>query len=228
MVIRGIKMRCPDCASRGADTQLKLRQVNLTEALYMCESSDCGYPDTGSTWIVVARSIEEIFTEETHPTAEQIDDIDAWVSGVADGTVSSCCSQSKQDEPIPSPSVSIDSGFSEASNLDILAMPVIFEDELEANMTGSNGIPLVSKPETGYDQVLSELEDMLMGISRQDPLLPPVMDGGESVTKPVVAETDGSDAARHSSDKFKDFKFKQLIIKPATQAWNEPSIIQFN
>lgn len=129
---------------------------------------------------------------------------------------------SHDSESIPSPSVSVDSGFSEMSNFDTLLMPTIFEaDELKANQTGSNGIPLAHNGTTGYNQVLSELEDLLMDISHQHPQQKRVSMEVDSEIRNAglganfFKDTEVSSESTRSSDKFKDFKFSQCIIKPA-------------
>lgn len=51
-------MYCPVCQSN----QLVLHQINLEEAVYLCQDQDCTYP-IGCEWVLVKRKLEEIYSE---------------------------------------------------------------------------------------------------------------------------------------------------------------------
>lgn len=90
-----MKMFCPVCESESRRNKLILRQINLTSAVYLCEDRQCDYPK-GHKWIVVERSLEEIFQHkeftdvnaERNKTADAATDfdIDSWLNGVIDKT----------------------------------------------------------------------------------------------------------------------------------------------
>ena len=59
----GMKL-CPLCSTEHADTSctLILKQVNATEAIYVCSNSECTYP-VGEEVIVVKRTIMELLSD---------------------------------------------------------------------------------------------------------------------------------------------------------------------
>lgn len=64
-VMHGQEMACPLCSSTGhADPSctLTLKQVNATEAIYVCNNSECTYP-VGEEVIIVKRTISELLSD---------------------------------------------------------------------------------------------------------------------------------------------------------------------
>lgn len=82
-------MFCPVCEEKQISSKLLLHQINLDEAVYLCEDRQCLYPK-GYEWKIVKRNWNDINKTETiihtESTSEQVetDDLDQWFNELLD------------------------------------------------------------------------------------------------------------------------------------------------
>ena len=66
-----INKPCPVCNRSGRTTSLSLRQVNATEAIYVCNDPDCLYP-VGEEITVITRTVPELLPAETADLSKSV------------------------------------------------------------------------------------------------------------------------------------------------------------
>lgn len=67
-----ISKPCPVCTRSGrTTTSLSLRQVNATEAIYVCNDPDCLYP-VGEEITVITRTVPELLPAETADLSKSV------------------------------------------------------------------------------------------------------------------------------------------------------------
>lgn len=74
---------CPSCLEKGTEKNLKLYQINMTEAVYICDAEDCSYP-TENKWKIIKRSYEEILDKNQVVLNKEdlMEDIEKWLSNI--------------------------------------------------------------------------------------------------------------------------------------------------